>query len=91
MFLTWHEAETPVGTTFNVYVADRPIADLTKARTLVELGSGSSEKTHLLLRRVAFSALIPSPSGTPVKMKFQITADPLLPPLNSEMMASSEM
>ena len=26
------------------------IADLTKARTLVELGSGSSEKTHLLLR-----------------------------------------
>src|SRR5213595_782360 len=25
------------------------IADLTKARTLVELGSGSSEKTHLLL------------------------------------------
>ncbi len=26
------------------------IADLTKARSLVELGSGSSEKTHLLLR-----------------------------------------
>jgi L-histidine N-alpha-methyltransferase len=26
------------------------VADLTKARTLVELGSGSSEKTHLLLR-----------------------------------------
>ena len=26
------------------------IADVTKARTLVELGSGSSEKTHLLLR-----------------------------------------
>jgi L-histidine N-alpha-methyltransferase len=26
------------------------IADLTKARTLVELGSGSSEKSHLLLR-----------------------------------------
>ncbi len=25
------------------------VADLTKARTLVELGSGSSEKTHLLL------------------------------------------
>ncbi len=28
----------------------RDVADLTKARTLVELGSGSSEKTHLLLR-----------------------------------------
>ena len=30
--------------------ARRRVADLTKARTLVELGSGSSEKTHLLLR-----------------------------------------
>jgi L-histidine N-alpha-methyltransferase len=29
------------------------IADLSKARTLVELGSGSSEKTHLLLRALA--------------------------------------
>jgi L-histidine Nalpha-methyltransferase len=29
------------------------IAELTKARTLVELGSGSSEKTHLLLRALA--------------------------------------
>src|SRR3954466_2058120 len=26
------------------------IADITKARSLVELGSGSSEKTHLLLQ-----------------------------------------
>ena len=29
------------------------IADLTKARSLVELGSGSSEKTHLLLATCA--------------------------------------
>ena len=32
--LTWQEAETPDGTTFNVYVSDRPIADVTKAKRI---------------------------------------------------------
>jgi hypothetical protein len=31
IFLTWGEAETPERTTFNVYVANAPITDLTKA------------------------------------------------------------
>jgi len=32
VFLTWKEAETPEGTTFNVYVSDKPITSLKKAR-----------------------------------------------------------
>ena len=32
VFLTWKEAETPQGTTFNVYLSDRPIGDLARAR-----------------------------------------------------------
>ncbi len=32
--LTWQEAETPDGTTFNVYVSDHPIADVTKAKRI---------------------------------------------------------
>ena len=32
VFLTWQESDTPAGTTFNVYVSDRPIADLHAAR-----------------------------------------------------------
>jgi hypothetical protein len=32
VFLTWKEEETPDGTTFNVYVDKKPIADITKAR-----------------------------------------------------------
>ena len=31
VFLTWHEAETPAETTLNVYLADRPIADVARA------------------------------------------------------------
>jgi len=34
VFLTWAEAETPKGTTFNVYLSDRPIADLAKAEKI---------------------------------------------------------
>jgi len=34
VFLTWKEAETPEHTTFNVYVADDPIADVAKAKRL---------------------------------------------------------
>jgi len=32
IFLTWKEGETPGGTTFNVYVADRPIAQVATAK-----------------------------------------------------------
>jgi hypothetical protein len=32
VFLTWNEAETPEGTTFNVYVAKVPVVDVAKAR-----------------------------------------------------------
>lgn len=32
VFLTWNEAETPEGTSFNVYVAKKPIKELSKAR-----------------------------------------------------------
>lgn len=32
VFLTWKEAPTPGGTTFNVYVSDRAILDVTKAK-----------------------------------------------------------
>jgi hypothetical protein len=32
VFLTWTEAETPEGTTFNVYAAKKPIVDVAKAR-----------------------------------------------------------
>jgi len=32
IFLTWNEAETPRGTTFNGYASDRPISDLSAAR-----------------------------------------------------------
>ena len=32
VFLTWNEAETPEGTTFNVYVADKSIRNLVNAR-----------------------------------------------------------
>ena len=31
VFLTWNEAETPEGTTFNVYLADEPITDMALA------------------------------------------------------------
>jgi predicted esterase len=31
VFLTWQESDTPTGTTFNVYVSDRPIVDLKAA------------------------------------------------------------
>jgi hypothetical protein len=31
VFLAWNEAETPVGTTFNIYLASSPIADVAKA------------------------------------------------------------
>jgi pimeloyl-ACP methyl ester carboxylesterase len=31
VFLTWKEAETPVGATFNVYLASSPISDVAKA------------------------------------------------------------
>ena len=34
VFLTWQEAETPDGTTFNVYLSDHPIADVTRARRI---------------------------------------------------------
>jgi pectate lyase len=34
IFLIWKEADTAAGTSFNVYVADRPIADLAKARRI---------------------------------------------------------
>jgi hypothetical protein len=34
VFLTWKEAETPRGTTFNVYASDSPIADVTKAKRI---------------------------------------------------------
>ena len=30
VFLTWNEAETPEGTTFNVYLSDRPIGDVAR-------------------------------------------------------------
>ena len=32
VFLTWKEAETPEGTTFNVYVANKPIKDVARVR-----------------------------------------------------------
>jgi hypothetical protein len=32
VFLTWNEAETPDGTTFNVYLSDRPIDEVARAR-----------------------------------------------------------
>lgn len=32
VFLSWKEAETPEGTTFNVYLASSPISDVAKAR-----------------------------------------------------------
>jgi len=32
VFLTWKEADTPVGTTFNVYVSNSPVSDLAKAK-----------------------------------------------------------
>jgi hypothetical protein len=34
VFLTWKEAETPTGTTFNVYVSDSPVGDVTKAKRI---------------------------------------------------------
>lgn len=34
VFLTWKEAETPSGTTFNVYVATAPITDIAKAKQI---------------------------------------------------------
>jgi hypothetical protein len=34
VFLTWKEAETPGATTFNVYVAAKPISELTQARRI---------------------------------------------------------
>ena len=34
VFLTWQEAETPVGTAFNIYLSERPIADVTKAEKI---------------------------------------------------------
>lgn len=34
IFLTWNEADTPVGTTFNVYLAASPITDVKKAQRI---------------------------------------------------------
>ena len=34
VFLTWTEAEAPDGTTFNVYLAASPIADVKQARRI---------------------------------------------------------
>lgn len=34
VFLTWKEAETPEGTTFNVYLSESPIADVATARRI---------------------------------------------------------
>jgi dienelactone hydrolase len=36
VFLTWQEAETPAGTTFNVYLSERPITDVTKAEKITQ-------------------------------------------------------
>lgn len=36
VFLTWSEAATAAGTTFNVYVADRPIRDAASARRIAD-------------------------------------------------------
>jgi hypothetical protein len=34
VFLTWNEAQTPDGTTFNVYVSDSPIAEVSQAKRI---------------------------------------------------------
>jgi hypothetical protein len=34
VFLTWHEAESPEGATFNVYLSDAPITKLAKAKRI---------------------------------------------------------
>jgi len=34
VFLTWKEAETPVGSTFNVYLSESPIANVAQARRI---------------------------------------------------------
>jgi len=36
VFLTWDEAETPDGTTFNVYLSQRPIADVAAAQQVAQ-------------------------------------------------------
>lgn len=32
VFLTWHEADTPEGTTFNIYASGKPIVSVTEAK-----------------------------------------------------------
>jgi len=34
VFLTWKEAETPAGTTFNAYLSESPIANVAQARRI---------------------------------------------------------